>query len=175
MKSLREQKKWKYKWKHMLKIRNFILTVKQFQWERAEVNPFCVYVSDLARFITDSLDLLTWHNINNVIPEDQIWLKVGGYHGGGSFKTPLQTACNHQTPDTTHSWIIWLNQKTVGMHHWARGGEHGQSRKKINSYSSSCVNTTLRSLQHSGITWQPVTCSQWLTWQWLCNMLCITV
>ena len=31
----------------MLKIRNFILTVKQFQWERAEVNPFCVYVSDL--------------------------------------------------------------------------------------------------------------------------------
>ena len=55
----------------MLKIRNFILTVKQFQWERAEVNPFCVYVSDLARFITDSLDLLTWHNIN-VMPSQQV-------------------------------------------------------------------------------------------------------
>ena len=89
----------------MLKIRNFILTVKQFQWERAEVNPFCVYVSDLARFITDTLDLLTWHNINNVIPEDQIWLKVGGNHDGGSFKTPLQTA-NIQSPNSKHNTFM---------------------------------------------------------------------
>ena len=84
----------------MLKIRNFILTVKQFQRERAEVNPFCVYVSDLARFITDSLDLLTWHNINNVIPEDQIWLKVGGNHGQTDSQhtiTKLQTQHIHES------------------------------------------------------------------------------
>ena len=51
-----------------------------------------MYVSDLARFITDTLDLLIWHTINSDIPEDQIWLKVGGDHGDGSFKMPLQTA-----------------------------------------------------------------------------------
>ena len=101
----------------MLKIRNFILTVKQFQRERAEVNPFCVYVSDLARFITDSLDLLTWHNINNVIPEDQIWLKVGGNHGGGSFKMPLQTA-NIQSPNSRHSTF---------MNHMAKSEDSGHA------------------------------------------------
>ena len=101
----------------MLKIRNIILTVKQFQRERAEVNPFCVYVSDLARFITDSLDLLTWHNINNVIPEDQIWLKVGGNHGGGSFKTPLQTA-NIQSPNSKHNPF---------MNHMAKSKDSGHA------------------------------------------------
>ena len=66
----------------------------------------CVDVSDLARFITDTLDmfeaqdLLTWHN--NAIPEDQIWLKVSGDHGGGSFKMSLQIA-NIQSPNATHS------------------------------------------------------------------------
>ena len=66
----------------------------------------CVCVTDLARFITDTLDmfeaqdLLTWHN--NAIPEDHIWLKVGGDHGGGSFKMSLQIA-NIQSPNTTHS------------------------------------------------------------------------
>ena len=86
-----------------------------------------------------------------------------------------QPTYSHQTPNTTHSWIIWLNQKTVGMHHWARGGEHGQSRKKINSYSSSCVNTTLRSLQHSGITWQLLrVVSNWLDNDYVicCVLLC---
>ena len=67
-----------------------------------------MYVSDLARFITDTLDLLTWHNINNVIPEDQIWLKVGGNHGGGSFKMPLQTA-NIQSQNSKQN--TFMNRK----------------------------------------------------------------
>ncbi|XP_033109883.1 uncharacterized protein LOC117111118 [Anneissia japonica] len=32
----------------------------------------------------DSLDLLTWHN--GLIPDNQIWLKLGGDKGGGTFK-----------------------------------------------------------------------------------------
>ena len=74
-----------------------------------------MYVSDLARFITDTLDLLTWHTINNDIPEDQIWLKVGGDHGGGSFKMPLQTA-NIQSQNSKHNtfMIRMANAKDSG-------------------------------------------------------------
>ena len=75
-----------------------------------------MYVSDLARFITDTLDLLTWHNINNVIPEDQIWLKVGGNHGGGSFKMPLQTA-NIQSPNSRHN--AFMNHMAKCKRQWA--------------------------------------------------------
>ena len=69
----------------------------------------CVYVTDLASFVTDTLDtfqaqdLLTWHN--NAIPEDQIWLKVGGDHGGGSFKMSLQIA-NIQSPNSKHNTFM---------------------------------------------------------------------
>ena len=74
-----------------------------------------MYVSDLARFLTDTLDLLTWHNINNVIPEDQIWLKVGGDHGGGSFKMSLQIA-NIESPNSKHNtfMICMANAKDSG-------------------------------------------------------------
>ena len=67
-----------------------------------------MHVTDLAWFVTDTLDtfeaqdLLTWHN--NAIPEDQIWLKVGGDHGGGSFKM-LQIA-NIQSPNSKHNTFI---------------------------------------------------------------------
>ena len=72
-----------------------------------------MYVSDLARFLTDTLDLLAWHN--NVIPEEQIWLKVGGDHGGGSFEMPLQTA-NIQSPNSKHNtfMIHMANAKDSG-------------------------------------------------------------
>ena len=67
-----------------------------------------MYVSDLARFITDILDLLTWHTINNDIPEGQIWLKVGG-------EMLLQTA-NIQSPNSKHNtfMIRMANAKDSG-------------------------------------------------------------
>ena len=76
-----------------------------------------MFVTDLARFITDSLDLLTWHNINNVIPEDQICLTVGGDHGGSSFKMPLQTA-NIQSPYSRHNPF---------MNHMAKSKDSGHA------------------------------------------------
>ena len=90
----------------MLKTINFKFNCEAAVSGKELKSALCVYVSDLARFITDTLDmfdaqdLLTWHN--NAIPEDQIWLKVSGDHGGGTFKMSLQIA-NIQSPNATHS------------------------------------------------------------------------
>ena len=65
-----------------------------------------MYVTDLAGFVMDkfeALNLLTWDN--NAIPEDQIWLKVGGDHGGGSFKMSLQMA-NIKSPNFKHNTFM---------------------------------------------------------------------
>lgn len=68
----------------------------------------CVYVTDLTQFVTDILDnfddqqLLTWHDN---IPTDEIWVKVGGDHGGGSFKLSLQIA-NVQSPNSKHNTFM---------------------------------------------------------------------
>ena len=54
------------------------------------------YVKDLSNFVSNLLDqceeenLLTWHN--NAIPDDEIWIKIGGDYGGNSFKLMLQVA-----------------------------------------------------------------------------------
>ena len=43
--------------------------------------------------------MLTWHNQENPgIPQDEIWLKVGGDHGGGSFKLAFHI-CNLAKPN----------------------------------------------------------------------------
>ena len=55
--------------------------------------------------------LLTWHN--NAIPEDQIWLKVSGDHGGGTFKMSLQIA-NMQSPKRNTFMICMANAKYSG-------------------------------------------------------------
>ena len=62
-----------------------------------------VYAKDLCSFVTDLLDkyneqqLLDFHNWN--IPDDQIWVKIGGDHGGNSFKLCLQIA-NVKSPNS---------------------------------------------------------------------------
>ena len=38
----------------------------------------------------DKENQLTWHN--STIPEDEVWVKLGGDHGGGTFKLMLQIA-----------------------------------------------------------------------------------
>jgi len=53
-----------------------------------------VHIKNLPDFIYKTLDKyddnkeLTWHD--NGIPEDEIWIKLGGDHGGGTFKLMLQ-------------------------------------------------------------------------------------
>ena len=43
---------------------------------------------------------LTWHD--GTIPDDEIWLKLGGDKGGGYFKMNFQITPQHQTPSTIH-------------------------------------------------------------------------
>ena len=55
-----------------------------------------VSISDLPTFVSNLLNQyqekenLTWHNQS--IPDDEIWIKIGGDHGGDSFKLVLEVA-----------------------------------------------------------------------------------
>ena len=63
------------------------------------------YVENLPTFVTNLLDsydkkeMLVWPSS---MPKDEIWLKIGGDHGGGSFKMALQVA-NTQKPNSSAS------------------------------------------------------------------------
>ena len=61
---------------------------------------------DLVKQLLDQYDkeeMLTWHN--SQIPEDEVWLKIGGDHGGGSFKLMLQIA-NLQNPNSEENTCL---------------------------------------------------------------------
>ena len=50
-------------------------------------------IPDFVKSVSDQYDQnnkLTWHN--GTIPSNEIWIKVGGDHKAGSFKTMLQVA-----------------------------------------------------------------------------------
>ena len=53
-------------------------------------------IENLEHFVSNLLDqyqqtnTLTWHN--DTIPRDEVWIKIGGDHGGESFKMMLQVA-----------------------------------------------------------------------------------
>ena len=64
---------------------------------REELRPTPVAsIEDVPSFVSKLLDeydrqnRLTWHE--GVIPDNEIWVKIGGDHGGGSFKLMLQVA-----------------------------------------------------------------------------------
>ena len=65
-------------------------------------------VSDLKTFVDSRLDdyekngFLTWHG---TIPENEIWVKIGGDHGKNSFKLTLQIA-NTQKPNSHQNTIV---------------------------------------------------------------------
>ena len=46
---------------------------------------------------------LTWHDI---IPKDEIWIKIGGDKGGGSFKMAFQIA-NTQNPNAKSNTVVY--------------------------------------------------------------------
>ena len=66
-------------------------------------------VKGLSKFTVDLLDkyeengMLTWHK--NTIPDDQIWLKIGGDHGKHSFKMTLQVA-NLEKPNAQQNTFV---------------------------------------------------------------------
>jgi hypothetical protein len=58
------------------------------------------------KFITIqySEELLTWHN--DAIPSQEIWIKIGGDKGGGSFKMNFQIA-NLLHPNSSHTTCVF--------------------------------------------------------------------
>ena len=66
-----------------------------------------VSVEDLPTFFANLLDCeekdrLTW---NNGIPKDEVWIKIGGDHGGNSFKLVLQIA-NVDNPNAKENTFL---------------------------------------------------------------------
>ena len=70
-----------------------------------------VKVKSLRHYVTHLLDMyyqngrLTWDT--NGIPEDEVWIKIGGDHGGGSFKLCLQVL-NIASPNATNNTHVIL-------------------------------------------------------------------
>ena len=91
------------------KVRTTILSVPTETVNGTKItNAQMVYVHDLKEFVFDLLDKyeengdLTWHD--GGIPEDQIWLKIGGDHGKGSMKLCVEVAnlLRPNARDNTH-------------------------------------------------------------------------
>ena len=86
--------------------------------ERVILEPV-VSIEDLDSFVCNLLDeydnkgRLSWHN--ETIPEGEIWVKVGGDHGGGSFKVSLQIA-NMECPNSGDNTHMILNVECADSH-----------------------------------------------------------
>ncbi|XP_078600313.1 uncharacterized protein LOC144875275 [Branchiostoma floridae x Branchiostoma japonicum] len=70
----------------------------------------CAYISPVGAAIFDYLEkcqeseCLTWHG--GKIPQDEIWVKVGGDHGGGSFKLTFQLL-NRDHPNSRQNTVVF--------------------------------------------------------------------
>ncbi|XP_078671099.1 uncharacterized protein LOC144911160 [Branchiostoma floridae x Branchiostoma belcheri] len=99
----------------------------------------CAYVSSLKDTILDNLERsrnassLTWHD--TTIPKEEIWVKLGGDHGGGSFKMAFQVLNkpNPNSKDNTNVFCVF-NAK--------------DSRENLN-LATSRFSSDIRDLQHS--------------------------
>lgn len=49
-------------------------------------------------------NLLTWHN--GAIPEEEIWIKIGGDKGGGTFKMSIQVANVEQVNSLKNTYVF---------------------------------------------------------------------
>ena len=62
------------------------------------------YIDDIPQFVRNLLAQLSRHN--DKIQEDEIWVKIGGDHGRGSFKLMLQTAHVENPNSRTNTFLI---------------------------------------------------------------------
>ena len=56
---------------------------------------------------------LTWHG--DIIPQDEIWIKIGGDKGGGSFKMNFQIANTLPMQSTTRASSLALKPGIVSL------------------------------------------------------------
>ena len=69
----------------------------------------CVYVKDLIAFITEHLEKYAEERrliCHEQIPKDEIWVKTGGDHGGGSFKMCFKIV-NVEKPDSAQNPVVF--------------------------------------------------------------------
>ena len=98
-------------------------------------------ISNLSEFLISYLDalkennLLKWHN---TIPEDEVWVKIGGDHGRGTFKLTMQVA-NVEKPNSKTNTIVFAYGEVVDSHE--------NLRKIMNNFE-----TEINSMQ--GMMWE---------------------
>ena len=76
-----------------------------FAWVR---NPHVLVEQHLSSLLRQNL--LTWHSRGAggpALPEDEIWIKIGGDKGGNSFKLAFQVA-NQPKPNTAYHTVVFL-------------------------------------------------------------------
>ena len=76
---------------------------------------FCKYEPDLYNISRNNR--LTWHD--SMIPEDEIWVKIGGDKDGGSFKMSFQIH-NVPHPNSVENTCVFAafqaNDSTINLH-----------------------------------------------------------
>ena len=72
-----------------------------------KLTPWC-YIFNLVGYVIHYLDCLKENNllVDSFIPSDEIFLKVGGDHGGGSFKMSFQVA-NVENPNKPENTVVF--------------------------------------------------------------------
>ena len=70
------------------------------------------YVEDLTEFVPELLnkyeEVGLLHSHDGQIPEDEVWVKLGGDHGGGTFKIMLQIANIANPNSNLNTFIICM-------------------------------------------------------------------
>lgn len=61
-------------------------------------------MSNRKKYFNFRCDRLTWHS--GLIPKDEIWIKVGGDKGGGTFKLCFQIA-NVPCPNSSQNTVVF--------------------------------------------------------------------
>lgn len=95
-----------------IKIEERPLTVTDTRSDKEVVkNTPVALIENLPHFVSNLLDqyetqgMLTWHD--NAIPADEIWVKIGGDHGGGSFKLVVSVV-NVENPNSKENSFLVL-------------------------------------------------------------------
>ena len=84
----------------------------------AEVEVPVVYITDLTQFLKELLhnykkaNMLVW---KDGMPENEIWVKLSGDHGGKSFKLCLQV-CNLERPNAKQNTIVIACMPAKDLH-----------------------------------------------------------